>query len=108
MLARHSATKRPDNKPERRELQTTTARRAWPLSGVSTRWLRSRAGAGSDPSFRSRRQRRRMLGQRIEIRDHVGTLAVLRNTGKAHGRARNETLGVGNELVEIVDRPVAT
>src|SRR6516164_8881421 len=72
MLARHSATKRPDNKPERRELQTTTARRAWPLSGVSY------------------------------------TLAVLRNTGKAHGRARNETLGVGDELVEIVDRPVAT
>src|SRR5436190_5121257 len=57
--------------------------------------------------FRGRRQRNRLVRERAKIRDHVGALAVLLNSGKAHRGARNKALGVRNELVEIVERPVA-
>src|SRR4029077_660088 len=60
-----------------------------------------------ETSLRGGGQRGRMVRQRIEIGDHVGALAVVLNTGKAHCRSRNEALGVGDELVEVVDSPVA-
>src|SRR5581483_4494848 len=39
--------------------------------------------------------------------DHVGALAVPLDSGEAHRGAGNETLRIGDELVEIVDRPRA-
>src|SRR5262245_9827516 len=53
------------------------------------------------------RQRSRMFRKRVQIGDHVGTLAVLLNAGESHRRTRNESLGVGDELVEIVKGPGA-
>src|SRR3954453_2912118 len=57
--------------------------------------------------FRRGRQRNRVIGQRVQVADHVGALAVLRDTGKAHRGAGNEALRVGNELVEVVKSPLA-
>src|SRR5271154_257913 len=66
-----------------------------------------RRGPSSGALFRRRRQRLRTVRQRAQIGDHVGALAVLLDAGKAHRRARDETLGVGEELVEVVIGPLA-
>src|SRR5579859_5405696 len=63
-------------------------------------------GAGRS-LFRRSRQRRRLVGERIQVSQNVGALSVLRNTGKTHRGARNVALRVGDELVEVVDRPGA-
>src|SRR6266481_7713432 len=55
--------------------------------------------------FRRRRQRRRVVRQGAQIGDHVGALAVLRDAGKAHRRARDKALGTGDEFVEVVIGP---
>src|SRR2546422_8871110 len=57
--------------------------------------------------FRRGRDRNRAVGQRGQIADHVGALAVFRNTGKAHRGAGDETLRTGDELVEVVEGPGA-
>src|SRR6476646_4285650 len=57
--------------------------------------------------FRRRRQRDGLVRQRGQIRNHVGTLAVFLNTRKSHRRTGNETLRVGDEFVEVVERPLA-
>src|SRR5579871_6007345 len=57
--------------------------------------------------FGCRRQRNRGVRERMQIGDHVGALALLRNTGKAHRGARNKALRIGQELVEVVVGPGA-
>src|SRR5450432_2740538 len=58
--------------------------------------------------LRRRRQRNRAIGKGVQIVDHVGALAVLRDAGKAHRGAGNKALGIGDELVEVVKGPLAT
>src|SRR3954454_9825553 len=48
-----------------------------------------------------------MLRQRIQIGNDVGALGILGNAGEAHCGTRNEALRIGDELVEIVERPGA-
>src|SRR5579863_3703521 len=55
--------------------------------------------------LRRRRQRNRIVRKRPQISDHVGTLGILWNAGKAHRGARHEALGIGEELVEVVVGP---
>src|SRR3978361_2423647 len=55
--------------------------------------------------FRRRRKRYRLVGQRREIGDHVGALAVLLDAGEAHRGAGNEALRAGDEFVQIVEGP---
>src|ERR1700710_2766017 len=57
--------------------------------------------------FRRRRQRNRLVGQRREVSDHVGALAVLLDAGKAHRGAGDEALRTGDEFVQIVEGPGA-
>src|ERR1700712_4259470 len=57
--------------------------------------------------FRRGRKRNRLVGQRGQIGDHVGALAVLLDAGKAHRGTGNEALRIGDELVEVVERPFA-
>src|SRR3954447_24601749 len=57
--------------------------------------------------FRRRRQRDGLVRQRGQIGNHVGALAVLLDTGKAHRGAGNEALRVGDELVEVFKGPLA-
>src|SRR5689334_11363249 len=71
---------------------------AWPFETLS--WSPANL-------LRSRRQRHRLVRQRRQISDHVGALAVLLDTGKAHRGARHKTLRIGDELVEIVEGPFA-
>src|ERR1700733_12639528 len=57
--------------------------------------------------LRRRRQRNRGIGKGMQIVNDVGALAVLLDAGKAHRRARDETLGIGDELIEVVIGPGA-
>src|SRR5579864_5021582 len=57
--------------------------------------------------FGSRRQRNRGVRERMQIGDHVGALALLRNTGKAHRGPGHESLRAGQELVEVLIGPGA-
>src|SRR5258707_15761331 len=59
------------------------------------------------PLFRRRRQRNRLVGQRREISDHVGALAVLLDAGKTHRGAGDEAFRTGDEFVQIVEGPGA-
>src|SRR5690242_10374792 len=43
----------------------------------------------------------------MEIIDYVGALAVLRDARKTHRGARDVTLGIGDELVELLEIPLA-
>src|SRR5260370_33909174 len=63
--------------------------------------------SGRRPLLRRRRQRNRIVRERVQIGDHVGALAVLRDTGKTHRGARNKALGIGEELVEVFVGPGA-
>src|ERR1700730_11429548 len=51
--------------------------------------------------------RNRVIRKRMQIGNHVGALAVPRNTGKSHRGARNKAPGIGDELVEVLVRPGA-
>src|SRR4029077_6516847 len=62
-----------------------------------------RGGAG----IRGLRQRGRIVRLGVQERDHVGALAAARQPRKAHLGARREGLRIGEELVEIIDSPVA-
>src|ERR1700694_4872216 len=55
--------------------------------------------------LRPRRQRNRAIGKRAQIGDHVGALAVPGDAGEAHRGAGNKALGIGNELVEVIEGP---
>src|SRR6516164_4572575 len=57
--------------------------------------------------FRRRRQRNRIVRQRAQIGDDVGTLAVLRDASETHRGAGDEALGIGDELVQVVIGPGA-
>src|ERR1700694_5049703 len=57
--------------------------------------------------FRRRRERNRAVRERVQVVDDVGALAVLRDAGKAHRGAGDEALRIGDELVEVVIRPLA-
>src|SRR5581483_1645704 len=57
--------------------------------------------------FGCRRQRNRGVRERMQVGDHVGALALLRNTGKAHRGPGHESLRIGQELVEVVVGPGA-
>src|SRR5260370_36242102 len=63
--------------------------------------------SGRRPLLRRRRQRNRLVRKRVQIGDHVGALAVLRDTGKTHRGARNKALGIRDELVEVLVGPSA-
>src|SRR5215472_17623396 len=76
---------------------------AWPFQSTFT----SREAVTQPPLLGSRRQRLGIVRQRVEIGDHVGALAVLLDASEAHRSTGNEPLRIGNELVEIVDRPGA-
>src|SRR5258707_6878331 len=49
----------------------------------------------------------RLVGELVQIVDDVGALGVARQARESHGRARHIALGVGQELVELVEGPVA-
>src|ERR1700704_1508903 len=68
----------------------------------------SQKSLGAGPLFRSRRQRNRLIRQSMEISDHVGALAVLRDAGKAHRGSGDKALGAGDELVEVIVGPLAS
>src|SRR6202000_1097957 len=74
---------------------------------VSYESFTRRRRPSQDGLFRGRRQRLGGVRQRVQVIDHVGALAVLLNAGEAHRRARNEGLGIGQELVEVVIGPGA-
>src|SRR6185437_16806820 len=57
--------------------------------------------------LRRRRQRNRVIRKGMQIVDDVGALAILLDAGKAHRGARNESLGIGDELIEVVKSPGA-
>src|ERR1700723_3844113 len=57
--------------------------------------------------LRRRWQRTRGIRKGMQIVDHVGALAVLLDAGKAHRGARDETLGIGDELIEVLISPLA-
>src|SRR3954449_6994578 len=70
------------------------------------RWQQYRRG--TRPLLRGGRQRNRILRKRAQVIDHVGALAVPLDAGKAQRGAGNEPLGVGDKLVQIVERPFAS
>src|SRR5947209_10297855 len=79
------------------------------LPGGRLGWLR-RARVGrrlSAASICRLRQWGRIVRLGIQECDDVCTLAATRHAGKAHLGAGDETARTGQELVEIVDRPVA-
>src|ERR1700716_812748 len=59
------------------------------------------------PLFRRRRQWNRLVGQRREVSDHVGALAVLLDARKTHRSAGDEAFWTGDEFVQIVEGPGA-
>src|SRR4051812_43311479 len=71
------------------------------------RLSRARPCRTAEMLFRRCRKRNRLVGQRGQIGDHVGALGVLLDAGKAHRGAGNEALRIGDELVEVVERPFA-
>src|SRR5262249_5441369 len=80
-----------------------SALRAWPFQST----FMSREAVTQPPLLGSRRQRLGIVRQRVEIGDHVGALAVLLDASEAHRSPGNAPVGIGVELVEIVDRPGA-
>src|SRR5262249_8761743 len=56
---------------------------------------------------RRRRQRNRIVRQRVQVVDDVGPLRVVRDTGKTHCGARHEFLRIGQEGVEVFIAPLA-
>src|SRR6202012_641888 len=75
---------------------------------VSNRAFPRRRGPAFCALLRRRRQRLRIVRQRMQIVDHVGALAVLLDAGEAHRGAGNERLRIGQELVQVVIGPGAT
>src|SRR6202012_2075515 len=71
------------------------------------RWSHGNHVTVSRKLLRRGRQRNRIIRQRVQIIDHVGALAVLLDAGKAHRGARDKTLRVVDELVEVVIGPGA-
>src|SRR5882757_10374246 len=61
--------------------------------------------AARTPLFRRRRQRHRLVGQRREVSDHIGALAVLLDAGKTHRSAGDEAFWTSDEFVQIVESP---
>src|SRR6476646_4689184 len=51
-------------------------------------------------------QRHRIVGQGVEIIDHMGALLGARQPGERHRRSRNITAWIGQELVEFVETPI--
>src|SRR5262245_62291874 len=88
------------------------ATRSLPNLKVSDKGPRPRTGA---PSLRLRAagglgrlgQRCRIVGKRIEIGDDVGPFAAALDAGEGHVGAGNIAARIGNELVEVVDGPIA-
>src|ERR1700744_6066742 len=78
-------------------------------NGQATAWPRMSRGLKQRGSalLRRRRQRNRGVRKGMQIIDDVGALAVLLDAGKAHRGARDETLGVGDELIEVLVAPLA-
>ena len=94
--ATRRAAKSPDNR--QRDPPSETARRC--LAVVS-----AQVHAGlAEAYFAAVGSGAGLSDKRVQIGDHVGTLAVLREAGEAHRGARDKALGVGEELVEVVDR----
>src|ERR1051325_4296705 len=81
-----------------------TARQAWPFQ---TKVHKMRRTVTKRSSLRCGRQRNGAIGQRPQVGDHVGALAVLLDAGKAHRGAGNEALRIGDERVEVVVGPGA-
>src|SRR5262245_37673831 len=71
------------------------------------------AGTGYASLLRGRRslgrlrQRRRGVRETVEIDEHVRPLALALNPGKGHVGPGNVSARIGDELVEVVDGPVA-
>src|SRR5215813_11629652 len=88
------------------------ATRSLPNLKVSDKGPRLRTGA---PSLRlwaagglgRLGQGRGVVGERVEIGDDVGALAAALDAGKGHVGAGNKAARIGNELVELVDGPIA-
>src|SRR5437773_12521949 len=58
-------------------------------------------------SLRRLGKRRRVVRQGVEIGDDVGAVAAARDTREGHVGAGNEAARIGDELIEILDGPVA-
>src|SRR6516165_11511378 len=88
------------------------ATRSLPNLKVSDKGPRPRTGA---PSLRlwaagglgRLGQRCRVVGERVEIGDDVGALAAALDAGEGHVGAGNVAARIGDELVELVDGPIA-
>src|SRR5438132_8413287 len=52
-------------------------------------------------------QRRRAVGERVEVGEQVGPFARTRHTAEGHVGAGNHAPGIIDERVEVVDGPVA-
>src|SRR3954454_6459231 len=91
-----AAAKRPDNNAARPDKQTAR------LFSLAAHQDRSRQAL-----LRRGRQRLRAVGETVQVSDHVGALAILRDAGKAHRGARDSRLGIGDELVERIEVPGA-
>src|SRR4051794_277415 len=72
-----------------------------------SRPLMTKNSLAERPLFRRRRQRNRLVGQRRQVSNHIGALAVLLDAGKAHRSAGNKTFWIGDELVQILEGPGA-
>src|SRR5207249_1712873 len=64
-----------------------------------------RAGRGI---FRRLRQRRGIVGKRVQVGDDVGPFAPARYSGEAHLGARHVAARAEQELIEFINGPVAT
>src|SRR4051812_49568667 len=54
-----------------------------------------------------RRQRDRTVGEAAQVGKDIGALVRRRNAGESHDRAGNVAFGVVDELVELLEIPVA-
>src|SRR3954451_25151387 len=64
-------------------------------------------GLAFEPASSRRRQRDRTVGEAAQVGKDIGALVRRRNAGESHDRAGNVAFGVVDELVELLEIPVA-
>src|SRR5262245_50562761 len=80
------------------------------MAGAANASLAGKALLGFRPGrrrLRGLRQRRRIIRFRVEVGDDVGPLVAARQAGEGHRSSGNETAWIGQEMVELLDRPLA-
>src|SRR6185437_3559058 len=75
--------------------------------GRARPWLRSMRLTPAALFLRRLRQIERLVGQRVQVVDHVGALAFAREARELHRGARDVAARIGEELVELVPGPGA-